>query len=79
MAIITLHNVPESLLAELRERAARHGKSVEDEVLAYLGTRVNEQRNADRVLTDLRQFRASLGDLYVTEAELQQAKREGRP
>jgi plasmid stability protein len=36
MASLTLHNVPDDLAARLRQRAARNGRSLSDEVLAVI-------------------------------------------
>ena len=38
MATLTLHNVPEALVARLEERARAHGRSLTSEVLAALET-----------------------------------------
>jgi plasmid stability protein len=83
MPSIVLPNVPESLFASLRDRASRHGTSIEEETIhcleKALGAAGLSQKQAEHVLAEVDQLRASLGDLYLTEAELQQAKREGRP
>jgi len=79
MRTITLHNVPDEIYAELNERASRQGKTVEDEVLECIGAHLGGPHDVDRTLAELDQFRASLGNIYVTEADLQRAKREGRP
>ncbi len=83
MQNIVLPNVPESILASLRERALRHGVSIEQEAMNCLGQALGESHSStqevDRVLAAVDQFRESLGELYLTEEELQQAKQEGRP
>ncbi len=79
MASITLKNVPEKLYAELRQRALRNGTTVESEALNCIGAGLAENRDVERVLSDLDEFRSSLGGIYATEDELRRAKREGRP
>lgn len=79
MPSITLHNVPDPVYAELRERASRNGTTVENEAINCIGAGLAESRDVEHVLADLDEFRASLGGIYATEEELRRAKREGRP
>jgi antitoxin FitA len=84
MASITLSNVPEDLYRRLAERAESHRRTVEDEVLQCLDAvvpRGGPRRSADvdATLEELRRFRESLGPIFLTEDDLQRAKREGRP
>jgi plasmid stability protein len=83
MATLTIPDLPEAVYKPLAERAARHGRSVEQEALdCLLRALSSEPEAADAAtqakLRELRQFRESLRGIYVTEEDLQQAKREGR-
>jgi plasmid stability protein len=82
MPKLDLPNVPDRIYSTLQARAASHGRSVEEEALECLDAALRppgESRDVEAVLDELRRFRESLGDIYLTEAELQCAKREGRP
>jgi plasmid stability protein len=83
MANIALSNIPDPLYEALSQRAAKHKHTVEQEAIDCLdlGLRVSDHYvdSVEQKLSDLRQFRDSLGSIHVTENELQNAKREGRP
>jgi plasmid stability protein len=83
MATIMLQNVPDALYRWLCDRATQHGRSIEEEAMDCLDAVVSgsgrDTEDVERTLAELRALRGSLGGLYVTEAELQKAKREGRP
>lgn len=63
MAGLTIRNLDEPLKGQLRIRAARHGRSMEDEVREILRAALAEEprRSADLAATIHRRFKA-LGD-----------------
>ncbi len=83
MPSLMLENLPEGLYAQLSERAARHGRTVAEEALDCLDLAVcshpRSHEDVDRVLADVNRFRGRLSGIYLTESDLQRAKREGRP
>ena len=83
MATITLPDLPETLYRPLAARAARHGTTVEHEAVQALqeALRQDEASSANAVASaqEIRRVRESLKGIYVTEVELQRAKRDGRP
>jgi plasmid stability protein len=79
MPSITLKNIPETLHQRLRESAERNHRSINGEMLAALDQYVSQQRpNKAQLLTDIRTLRQETA-LYVTEEEIDRAKKEGRP
>lgn len=76
---ITLKNIPEALHQRLRESAARNHRSINGEMLAALDQYVSQQRPGKaQLLANTRTLRQETA-LYVTEEEIDRAKREGRP
>ncbi|MCO6439627.1 MAG: Arc family DNA-binding protein [Nitrococcus mobilis] len=80
MATMTLKNVPEELYERLKEAAARHRRSLNNEVIVCL-ERALEGGRADpaALLAQVRQVRARTAGVFVTEADLRAARDEGRP
>jgi plasmid stability protein len=83
MPSIKLTNIPDELYERLGDQARRHGKSVEEEALrcidAVLRNGGNGRQSIDADLKELDRFRESLGTrIFLTEDDLQRAKREGR-
>ena len=79
MAAITLKSLPASLHRTLKARAARHKRSLNQEVIAVLEEAVAPARRVDveAMLGAARQFRDSL-DFKATPSEIESFKREGR-
>lgn len=70
MASITIRNLDESLKASLRVRAARHGRSMEDEVRNILRAALVQEAVPDRNLVERIQARfASFGNLDLPQPE----------
>ena len=78
MATVTVKNLPDELHRKLRESAKRHHRSVNNEIIALLESRLHPQQvDKTAMLEDLRKFRASL-KVYLDQEEVQQLKEEGR-
>lgn len=70
MASITIRNLDESLKASLRVRAARHGRSMEDEVRNILRAALVQEAGPDRNLVErIRTRFAPLGNLDLPQPE----------
>ena len=77
MATLTLKNIPDDLHRRLRERAAHNRRSLDAEVLACLEVMLTEE--TETLLARIRDRRAHLDQIYLTEKDLQAAIDEGRP
>ena len=77
MATLTLKNIPDDLHQRLRERAARNRRSLDDEALACLEAALTEE--TETLLARIRDRRARLDHVYLTEKDLRAAIDEGRP
>jgi hypothetical protein len=92
MATITLENVPDDLLEKIEAVAEASGRSTSEEILLRLrqslapdvaqvvrrGSRAARVPKA-QLLASIRRFRESVGAISFTLAEIDQAKRTGRP
>jgi len=74
---LTLHDLPDDLYDQLRRRAERHGRSLDDEIVACLQQML--QTNREDRLNRIRSFRTSLTMRPLTEHEVDAAIHEGRP
>lgn len=72
MASMTIRNLDDSIKAKLRLRAARHGRSMEDEVRTILRTALGQEEAAGQNLVQRIQARFALLD----DVELPQPERE---
>lgn len=79
MASITLKSLPATLHRMLKTRAARHKRSLNQEVIAVLEEVVAPSRRVDveAMLAATRRFRNSL-KFKATTSEIEAFKREGR-
>ena len=79
MAAITLKALPPALHRALKTRAARHKRSLNQEVIALLEEAVAPSRRIDveAMLADARRFRDSL-EFKARPAEIDAFKRAGR-
>ncbi len=79
MPSVTFKGMPASLHRALKERAARHKRSLNQEVLAILEQAVRPARKIDveRIIAEDRRFRESFGFTTTTE-EIDRFKRQGR-
>jgi plasmid stability protein len=81
MAAITLKALPTSLHRALKSRAARHKRSLNQEVIAVLEEAVAPSRPVDveGLIAEARRFRASLSPAFTARPDAIDAlKREGR-
>jgi antitoxin FitA len=79
MATITLKDVPEELHVALKERAHKHHRSLNQEVLACLEAAVAPQLvDVDSLLADIRKHRARIPG-RLTDKLLREARESGRP
>ncbi len=81
MATLTLKNVPEELVVQLKEEAKQNRRSLNQEALSRLeGTIALRRRSAEEVVADLRRLHRRLGSRPIlTDALLERARRVGRP
>ena len=79
MPAITLKSLPTSLHRTLKSRAARHNRSLNQEVIAVLAAAVAPARKVDveAMLADNRRFRETL-KFELTPEQIDAFKREGR-
>jgi plasmid stability protein len=68
MGSITIRNIDDPLKAELRVRAARHGRSMEEEARVILRSAPSQDRRPKRHLADaIRERFAALGGVDLPE------------
>ncbi|HEV2492324.1 MAG TPA: hypothetical protein VG204_04555 [Terriglobia bacterium] len=81
MATLTIKNIPDRLIVRLKQDAKRHRRSVNSEVIVYLEKVLTSRRvDPEEFLETARALRASTTKrLFVTDRELREAKRWGRP
>ena len=80
MATLTVKNVPDDLYQRLKESAAQNRRSINSEIIACLEQApVNTPVDPDAFLASVRALRGKVPRVFVTEEDLQRAKREGRP
>ena len=80
MATMTLKNVPDELYEMLKRSAERHRRSINREAIVCLERALGSgPADTADVLRQARALRGRATDLFITDAELQAAKAEGRP
>jgi plasmid stability protein len=80
MATLTIRNIPQSVYDALVRRAKRRGRSINSEVIYQLEASLGERDiDINEELAEIRRFRATLGEVFVTENDINRFKREGRP
>ncbi len=81
MATLTLKNVPEELVVQLKEEAKQNRRSLNQEALSRLERSVAlRKRSAEETIAALRRLHKRLGSRPIlTDALLERARREGRP
>jgi len=80
MATLTIKNLPNQLYERLRTQAKRHRRSINSEAIVCLEqVLVSRRTDPEADLEKIRRLRQEMVDLYVTDADLQAAKNEGRP
>ena len=81
MAVLTLKNVPEELVARLKQEARQNRRSLNQEALTRLEKSVATRRQSpEETIASLRRFHRRLAHLpSLTDDFIDRAKREGRP
>lgn len=82
MATLTLKQVPDDLYKKLKERAAAHQRSLNEEVIYCLEQTVQVQDlrpHSRDWLEEARALRRQTPELFLTEEALRAAKDSGRP
>jgi plasmid stability protein len=80
MATLTIKNVPESLVRQLKVRAARHRRSLNLEVIASLEAVTQASPvDPDALLVRVRAVRRTPARLSLTDRMLARLKAAGRP
>jgi plasmid stability protein len=79
MATLTIKNIPDAVYEQLKQRAARHRRSINSEIIVCL-EKVLGSRSVDPAtfLASLRALRKNMSSVFVTEEDLRAAKEEGR-
>lgn len=81
MASITVKDIPDELRMKLKAKAAKHGRSLNQEILRDLRASVAEpSEDIEAELADVREFRQELAarGLLLSAEEIDAWKREGR-
>ncbi len=79
VANLTLKNVPDRLYQRLKATAAQNRRSINAEAIRCFEAVLESRRlNADDFLARAREHRRRNPDIFVTDLEIREAKREGR-
>jgi len=80
VATLTIKNLPDTLYAQLKARAAEHRRSLNSEAILAVEQALTEASLPDpaKILADLRRGRARLKGLYLTDTDLRAARERGR-
>lgn len=80
MATLTIKNLPDSLYQRLKARAAEHRRSLNSEAILAVEQAVTGSGPADpkEILAALRRARGRLDRVFVMDADLLAARRDGR-
>jgi len=77
---ITLKKIPSGLYENLKESASRHRRSMNGEIIALLEEKFQAgRRRPEDILASARTLRGTLKGVWLTEAIMTRAKKEGRP
>ena len=80
MANLSIKNVPDELHQRLKERAERHHRSINREVIACLEQIIGPApRDAAEVLARIRELHKKMPNVWATEEDIQKFKEQGRP
>lgn len=72
-------DIPERLYRKLEAQSKQQGLSVSDQAARVLAEALDaDEAKEQALLAEIRRERESMG-IYITEADLQEAKRMGRP
>ncbi|PIQ62047.1 MAG: plasmid stabilization protein [Bacteroidetes bacterium CG12_big_fil_rev_8_21_14_0_65_60_17] len=75
---LSLKNVPDSIHKRLRSQAARHGRSMNSEILNILAAATRRDAAVSDLLGDLRAFDLRLAGREMEPVNLNEAIRDGR-
>jgi plasmid stability protein len=80
MPSLTIRDIPEDVHAALRQEAAENGRSLNKEVLLILKTAIAGRRRQDptETLRRARELRRRMKGVWITNAFINRAKRQGR-
>lgn len=80
MATLTIKNVPDALYQQLKESAAKHRRSINNEAIVSLERALGKTTEIDReaLLERIRARREKM-NIFLTAEDIQRAKNEGRP
>ena len=81
MATLTLKNFPDDLYARLKARAAENRRSLNKEGVLAVERSLTQPVSADAatLLASLRRSRARMKGVFLTDADLRDARDRGRP
>ncbi len=80
MPAITVKNIPEELYAKLKRSARLHHRSINSEIIACIeNTLKSRRRNAEEIIATATRLREKSSHYRLSEIELNNAKRNGRP
>ena len=79
MATLTIKNIPDELYERLKRSAAQNRRSINSEVIVCLEKALGSRPiDPEAFLADVRAFRKSIPEAFVTDEFLRAAKNEGR-
>ncbi|MCP4420590.1 MAG: Arc family DNA-binding protein [Chloroflexi bacterium] len=79
MATMTIKNIPDELYEKVKRSAAANRRSINQEVIFVIEQALAvDAVDVETTLSEIKLLREQL-DIYVTEAEINRAKNEGRP
>jgi len=77
---LTIKNLPDGLYQRLKARAEEHRRSLNSEVIVCLEQSLGTQRlDPETFLKSAQKLRRRLKSIHLTDRELSDAKRAGRP
>lgn len=80
MATMTIKNMPDDLYAALKESAALNRRSLNSQAILCLERAVQSTPvDVRRLVSRVRGRRAKLEGIFVVDADINEAKRKGRP
>ena len=80
MATMTIKNLPDDLYAALKENAAANRRSLNSQTILCLEQAVQSKPiDVERVISRVRSRRSRLKKVFVTDADINEARRKGRP
>jgi len=78
MPDVTIRNLPDVFYQELRGAASAAGRSFDEHVIHLLRTAVRNRRDPRQILARAAVLRASMPGVWVTQADVDRLKNEGR-